>query len=79
MASILTSEAGIEDQHVLMAALLHDTVEDTNTTFDEIEKHFGTIVRSIVEEVICLFQELTICKYTMLFKLFPFYAKSGNR
>lgn len=23
------------------AALLHDTVEDTNTTFEEIQEHFG--------------------------------------
>lgn len=52
VASILTNEAFIEDQNVLMAALLHDTVEDTNTTFEEIEKEFGTVVRAIVEEVI---------------------------
>ncbi|XP_026482065.1 guanosine-3',5'-bis(diphosphate) 3'-pyrophosphohydrolase MESH1-like [Ctenocephalides felis] len=51
VASILTNEAFIEDQNVLMAALLHDTVEDTNTTFEEIEKEFGTVVRAIVEEV----------------------------
>lgn len=48
----MTNEAFIEDQNVLMAALLHDTVEDTNTTFQEIEKEFGTVVRAIVEEVI---------------------------
>ncbi|KAJ7311147.1 hypothetical protein JRQ81_006751 [Phrynocephalus forsythii] len=33
------------------AALLHDTVEDTNTTFSEIEEHFGEEVKRIVEEV----------------------------
>ncbi|GIY53915.1 guanosine-3',5'-bis(diphosphate) 3'-pyrophosphohydrolase MESH1, partial [Caerostris extrusa] len=33
------------------AALLHDTVEDTDTTFEEIEKVFSPTVRSIVEEV----------------------------
>lgn len=34
-----------------MAAILHDTVEDTETTFDEIEDAFGTDIRKIVEEV----------------------------
>src|SRR5262245_23486503 len=32
---------GIVDQRVLTAALLHDTVEDTTTDFDDIEEHFG--------------------------------------
>lgn len=51
MAFILTSEGGITDSEVIQAALLHDTVEDTITTFDEIEEHFGQSVRKIVEEV----------------------------
>ena len=33
------------------AALLHDTVEDTDTTLDEVELHFGDQVRRLVEEV----------------------------
>ncbi|NWR12643.1 MESH1 pyrophosphohydrolase, partial [Paradoxornis webbianus] len=33
------------------AALLHDTVEDTDTTFSEIEECFGAEVRRVVEEV----------------------------
>lgn len=33
---------------MLIAATLHDTVEDTNTTFDEIEQHFGKEVRDLV-------------------------------
>lgn len=33
------------------AALLHDTVEDTDTTLDEVELHFGVQVRRLVEEV----------------------------
>uniref|UniRef100_A0AC11BVJ4 HD domain containing 3 n=1 Tax=Ovis aries TaxID=9940 RepID=A0AC11BVJ4_SHEEP len=35
----------------LSAALLHDTVEDTDTTLDEVELHFGDQVRRLVEEV----------------------------
>lgn len=38
----------------LQAALLHDTVEDTDTTFEEISEHFGQDVASVVKEVIIL-------------------------
>ncbi|XP_074151290.1 guanosine-3',5'-bis(diphosphate) 3'-pyrophosphohydrolase MESH1 [Sminthopsis crassicaudata] len=51
VARILTYEAGITDIAVLQAALLHDTVEDTNTTLEEVEEHFGAEVRRIVDEV----------------------------
>lgn len=37
------------DKDALMAGLLHDTVEDTNVTFEEIEEAFGPAVRRIVE------------------------------
>lgn len=36
---------------MILAALLHDTVEDTDTTFDEIEQEFGKDVRHVVAEV----------------------------
>jgi hypothetical protein len=36
---------------VLSAALLHDTIEDTDTTPEEIEREFGAAIRSVVEEV----------------------------
>src|SRR5713226_9468833 len=32
---------GVEDAAVLTAAVLHDTVEDTTTDFDDLEKQFG--------------------------------------
>jgi len=35
---------------VLEAAVLHDTVEDTETTFEELEAEFGEHVASIVRE-----------------------------
>ncbi len=35
---------GIDDRQVLTAALLHDTVEDTTTDFDDIEEQFGADV-----------------------------------
>lgn len=51
VANILISEGNIDDEEVLLAAILHDTVEDTDTTFEEIEKHFGANVKKIVSEV----------------------------
>ncbi|XP_041895569.1 guanosine-3',5'-bis(diphosphate) 3'-pyrophosphohydrolase MESH1 [Corvus kubaryi] len=51
VARILAHEAGVTDIVVLQAALLHDTVEDTDTTFSEIEEWFGAEVRRVVEEV----------------------------
>jgi guanosine-3',5'-bis(diphosphate) 3'-pyrophosphohydrolase len=49
LAHILV-QADIEDPVVLAAALLHDTIEDTNTTFEELEIVFGFEVANIVGE-----------------------------
>jgi guanosine-3',5'-bis(diphosphate) 3'-pyrophosphohydrolase len=43
-------QADIEDPVVLAAALLHDTIEDTQTTHDEIEIVFGPEIANIVAE-----------------------------
>ncbi|XP_017773357.1 PREDICTED: guanosine-3',5'-bis(diphosphate) 3'-pyrophosphohydrolase MESH1 [Nicrophorus vespilloides] len=51
VAKILTEEAGIWDPVVIQAAILHDTVEDTDTSLDEIESIFGVEVRNVVAEV----------------------------
>lgn len=51
VAHILSSEGNITDLDVLMAAILHDTVEDTDTSIDEIENVFGPKIRGIVAEV----------------------------
>merc|ERR1712110_744918 len=51
VANILANEGGIDDPIVLQAALLHDTVEDTDTSLDEIEEQFGKTVRDVVNEV----------------------------
>ncbi|MFW5952129.1 MAG: HD domain-containing protein [Gemmatimonadota bacterium] len=42
---------GITDLVTLQAAILHDTVEDTETTPEELERIFGTEVRDVVMEV----------------------------
>ncbi|KAK6015571.1 HD domain protein [Ostertagia ostertagi] len=41
VAYILTNEAKVFDAVTLAAALLHDTVEDTKTTLEEIKREFG--------------------------------------
>lgn len=51
VAEILADEAGVTDLITLQAAILHDTVEDTKTTFEEIEQNFGKEVCDIVREV----------------------------
>jgi GTP diphosphokinase / guanosine-3',5'-bis(diphosphate) 3'-diphosphatase len=51
LADLLANEAGVRDPLVLAAAILHDTVEDTDTTLEEIAARFGAEVGSVVEEV----------------------------
>jgi (p)ppGpp synthase/HD superfamily hydrolase len=41
----------VHDIEVLVAAILHDTIEDTETTAEEIERHFGEPVTALVLEV----------------------------
>lgn len=50
VARILT-EAGVEDVEVLMAGILHDTIEDTNTTAEELIERFGERICRLVLEV----------------------------
>src|ERR1700761_5214013 len=51
LANVLLNEAGIDDATVVMAALLHDTIEDTGTTSAELADAFGDRVAAIVTEV----------------------------
>jgi guanosine-3',5'-bis(diphosphate) 3'-pyrophosphohydrolase len=43
-------QADVEDPAVLAAALLHDSIEDTNTSFEELEIVFGYEIANIVAE-----------------------------
>ena len=45
---ILTHVFGCEDEEVLTAALLHDTIEDTATDYDEVAELFGARVADYV-------------------------------
>ena len=51
LANILANEGGITDATVIVAALLHDTVEDTETTPAELQSVFGEEVAKVVMEV----------------------------
>ena len=51
VAKLLAQVGGLSDLPTLQAALLHDTIEDTKTTPDELEKEFGAEVRDLVVEV----------------------------
>ncbi|KAA8769471.1 HD domain-containing protein [Burkholderia pseudomallei] len=51
LANVLANEAGVEDERVLIAAVLHDTIEDTETTEQELLRLFGKDVADIVTEV----------------------------
>jgi guanosine-3',5'-bis(diphosphate) 3'-pyrophosphohydrolase len=51
VANLLANVGKIEDYDVLIAAVLHDTIEDTETTKREITKLFGTTVSKYVSEV----------------------------
>jgi len=46
--AVLLADMGMDSDSVI-AGLLHDTVEDTSVTLEDIEKHFGVDVRRIVE------------------------------
>ena len=51
VSHMLAEVAGVTDPEVLAAALLHDTVEDTDATPDDILQGFGPRVAALVAEV----------------------------
>lgn len=51
VARLVAEVGGIEDEDVLVAAVLHDTIEDTATTRAELEGEFGPRVASLVTEL----------------------------
>lgn len=51
VAELLALVGGVSDLATLQAAVLHDTIEDTETTPDELEEVFSAEVRDLVVEV----------------------------
>ncbi len=55
LASVLADEGGISDINVLCAAVLHDTVEDTDTSEAELISTFGAkIIASVCRRLECV-------------------------
>ena len=46
----LLSKSGVTDVNTLMAGVLHDTIEDTQTSYEEIKEMFGENAANIVQE-----------------------------
>ncbi|OGG66725.1 hypothetical protein A3I99_04845 [Candidatus Kaiserbacteria bacterium RIFCSPLOWO2_02_FULL_45_11b] len=51
VATAFTLHDYTDDEDVIIAALLHDTLEDTDYTIDELQEDFGGKVRDLVEAV----------------------------
>jgi len=51
LANVLWFEGGVTDPVVIAAALLHDTIEDTQTSWQELRGEFGDAVAEVVLDV----------------------------
>jgi len=51
LAEVLHTDGRVRDPIVIAAALLHDTIEDTETTYDELRGSFGEEVADTVVEL----------------------------
>jgi guanosine-3',5'-bis(diphosphate) 3'-pyrophosphohydrolase len=51
VARVLAEEGGVNDPEILAAAILHDTLEDTETTRRELQREFGARIAALVSEV----------------------------
>lgn len=51
LAHVLAFEADVFESDVLIAAVLHDTLEDTATTIAELSHRFGSDIAQVVAEV----------------------------
>ena len=51
VAELLARQGGVSDLVTIQAALLHDTVEDTEASLEDLEMDFGSEVSQLVAEV----------------------------
>ena len=51
LARVLHNEGGVDDAATLCAAILHDTIEDMQTTRAELARAFGRDIAGVVHEV----------------------------
>src|SRR5262245_26993902 len=50
VAALLAEHVNPPDAELIAAGYLHDTLEDTETTFEELETAFGPVITKIVSE-----------------------------
>jgi guanosine-3',5'-bis(diphosphate) 3'-pyrophosphohydrolase len=70
VAHLATSVGETEDLVILQACLLHDTVEDTDTTHEELVREFGEEVANVVKEVRVILKVLYYLNFANLISLF---------
>jgi guanosine-3',5'-bis(diphosphate) 3'-pyrophosphohydrolase len=51
VSRVLCEEGGVTDPELIAAALLHDTIEDTPTVYDDLAERFGERVAGLVVEL----------------------------
>ena len=51
VARLLANVGGVDDEDMIIAGLLHDTVEDSDTTFEQLEERFGERATGFVREL----------------------------
>jgi len=51
VAKILREVAGVTDESILSAGLLHDMIEDSEVSYDDLEKAFGVRIAGLVAEL----------------------------
>ena len=51
VAQLIAGSSELLDANLVMAGLLHDTIEDTGTTAEELERTFGSDITALVLEV----------------------------
>lgn len=54
----ILQSVGIKDKSTLVAAFLHDTVEDSNTSFNDLEREFNKEISKTVKELTSIPREL---------------------
>ncbi len=51
VAQLIAGSSELLDTNLVMAGLLHDTIEDTGTTVEELEREFGSDIAALVVEM----------------------------
>ncbi|PIZ57038.1 hypothetical protein COY23_01980 [bacterium (Candidatus Torokbacteria) CG_4_10_14_0_2_um_filter_35_8] len=81
VANTLVSDLSIKDSDLIVAAILHDTVEDTDTTLQEIKGKFGEKVAYLVKKLTREKQddEKEENKFAQKYKKFQELMKQSNK